>query len=56
MPGSCGCEAAGETRVARLLWATMLGDLLSVELALARGVDPVPVAAIEDFKAALGRP
>ncbi|MGA8746472.1 MAG: bifunctional phosphoglucose/phosphomannose isomerase [Solirubrobacterales bacterium] len=49
-------QSAGETRVARLLWATMLGDLVSVELALARGVDPVPVAAIEDFKAALGRP
>jgi glucose/mannose-6-phosphate isomerase len=49
-------QTVGQTRVARLLWATMLGDLLSVELALARGVDPVPVAAIEDFKAALGRP
>jgi len=49
-------ETAGETRVARLLWATMLGDLVSVELATARGVDPVPVPAIEDFKTALGCP
>src|SRR5262249_52894727 len=30
-------ETAGETRVARLLWATMLGDLVSLELARLRG-------------------
>jgi glucose/mannose-6-phosphate isomerase len=49
-------ETAGRTRVERLLWATMLGDLVSVELADARGVDPTPVEALVDFKAALGRP
>jgi len=49
-------ETAGETRVARLLWATMLGDLVSLELAKARGVDPLPVEAIERFKAAMGPP
>jgi glucose/mannose-6-phosphate isomerase len=47
-------ETAGGTRVARLLWATMLGDLLSLELARARDVDPLPVEAIEGFKAAMG--
>jgi glucose/mannose-6-phosphate isomerase len=47
-------ETAGETRVARLLWATMLGDLVSLELAEARGVDPLPVVAIERFKEAMG--
>ncbi|MGC1164800.1 MAG: bifunctional phosphoglucose/phosphomannose isomerase [Solirubrobacterales bacterium] len=47
-------ESSGETRVARLLWTTMLGDLLSLELARARGVDPLPVAAIERFKEAMG--
>jgi glucose/mannose-6-phosphate isomerase len=47
-------ESAGETRVARLLWATMLGDLISLELARARGVDPLPVEAIENFKEAMG--
>lgn len=46
-------EAEGETRTARLLWATMLGDLVSLKLAEARGVDPLPVEAIEGFKAAL---
>jgi glucose/mannose-6-phosphate isomerase len=49
-------ETAGETRVARLLWATMLGDLVSLELARARGVDPLPVEAIERFKREMGRP
>jgi glucose/mannose-6-phosphate isomerase len=47
-------QAQGETRVARLLWTTMLGDLVSLALAEARGVDPLPVDAIEGFKAALG--
>lgn len=46
-------QTAGETRIARLLWATMLGDLVSLKLAEARGVDPLPVEAIEGFKAAL---
>jgi glucose/mannose-6-phosphate isomerase len=49
-------ETAGETRVERLLWATMLGDLVSLELAEATGVDPMQVEAIDGFKAALGRP
>jgi glucose/mannose-6-phosphate isomerase len=47
-------ETAGQTRVARLLWATMLGDLVSLELAQARGVDPLPVEAIENLKQAMG--
>ncbi|MFN8162950.1 MAG: bifunctional phosphoglucose/phosphomannose isomerase [Solirubrobacterales bacterium] len=49
-------ETAGETRVARLLWATMLGDLVSLELAKQRGVDPLAVESIERFKEAMGRP
>jgi glucose/mannose-6-phosphate isomerase len=49
-------EAAGESRCERLLWALMLGDLVSLELAQARGVDPLPIEAIENLKSALGRP
>lgn len=49
-------ETVGETRVERLLWSVVLGDLISLELAEANGVDPLPVEAIERFKAALGRP
>ncbi len=46
----------GETRTERLLWAVMLGDLLSLELAARGGVDPTPVAVIERLKDQLGRP
>lgn len=46
-------ETEGETRVARLLWATMLGDLVSLELARARGVDPLEIEAIDRLKEAM---
>jgi glucose/mannose-6-phosphate isomerase len=49
-------EAAGDTPAERLLWAVMLGDLVSLALADARGIDPLPIEAIDNFKAALGRP
>lgn len=49
-------ETRGETRTERLLWAVMLGDLVSLELAASAGVDPTPVAVIEDLKDRLGRP
>lgn len=48
-------ETAGETRTARLLWATMLGDLVSLDLAEQRGVDPLSVRAIDDLKEAMAR-
>jgi glucose/mannose-6-phosphate isomerase len=49
-------ETEGETRTERLLWAVMLGDLLSLELAARRGADPTPVTVIESLKDSLGRP
>jgi glucose/mannose-6-phosphate isomerase len=49
-------ETAGETRVARLLWAVMLGDLVSLKLAEQRGVDPLAIEPIERFKQAMGQP
>jgi glucose/mannose-6-phosphate isomerase len=49
-------ETEGETRTERLLWAVMLGDLLSLELAARAGVDPTPVTVIETLKDRLGRP
>lgn len=49
-------ETEGESRTERLLWAVMLGDLLSLHLAVRRGVDPTPVAVIEKLKDELGRP
>ncbi len=48
-------ETVGETRVARLIWATMLGDLVSLELAAARGVDPLATVALDRLKEAMGQ-
>jgi glucose/mannose-6-phosphate isomerase len=47
-------ETAGETRLERLLWAVMLGDLVSLELARQRGVDAETTEGIERFKEELG--
>ena len=47
-------EAAGESRSERLLWTLMLGDLVSLKLAEARGVDPLPIKSIDSLKSALG--
>jgi glucose/mannose-6-phosphate isomerase len=49
-------ETEGETRTERVLDAVMLGDLLAIELANARGVDPLAVDVLEGFKKEMGRP
>lgn len=49
-------ELPGETRADRLFAAVVLGDLVSIYLATLRGVDPTPVALIEELKDNLGRP
>ncbi len=49
-------EAAGRTPFERLLALVLLGDLVSVYLAVLRGVDPTPVEPIERLKAALAKP
>ena len=46
-------ETAGETRVERLLWATLLGDLVSLEMARLREVDPESIVAIDKLKAGM---
>ncbi len=46
-------ETEGENRVERLLWAVMLGDLVSLQLAAGRGVDPAQIAVLERLKADL---
>ena len=48
-------SARGDTAVAQVLSLVMLGDLVSVRLAELLAVDPTPVDAINEFKAALGR-
>jgi glucose/mannose-6-phosphate isomerase len=47
-------EAHGDSRLERVLSHVLLGDLVSVYLAVLDGVDPTPVEPIERIKAALG--
>jgi glucose/mannose-6-phosphate isomerase len=49
-------ETEGETRTQRILHGVLLGDLVSIELADARGVDAGSVDVLEGFKAEMGRP
>jgi len=49
-------ETQGNSRTERMLWATMLGGLVALQLAAKRGVDPSPVPVIEKLKDELGRP
>jgi glucose/mannose-6-phosphate isomerase len=49
-------ETEGESRTERVLHTVMLGDLLAIELANARGVDPLAVDLLEGFKREMGRP
>lgn len=43
-------ETKGENRVERLLWSMLLGDLVSLEIARLRGVDPGSIEAIDKLK------
>jgi glucose/mannose-6-phosphate isomerase len=43
-------EARGESRLERVLSLVLLGDMVSVYMAVLAGVDPTPVPAIERFK------
>ena len=47
---SSGCTRARETRLERLVSLVLLGDLVSLYLAVLRGVDPVDVRAIDMLK------
>jgi glucose/mannose-6-phosphate isomerase len=46
-------ESVGQTRTERLVSLVLAGDLVSLYLAVLRGVDPGPIAVIERLKAAL---
>ncbi len=53
--GTYRLETIGENRTERLISLVLLGDLVSVYLAVLRGVDPSPVAPIDRLKSALAR-
>ncbi|MGA2927049.1 MAG: bifunctional phosphoglucose/phosphomannose isomerase [Solirubrobacteraceae bacterium] len=46
-------ETIGDSRAERLISLVLLGDLVSVYLAVLRGVDPTPVTVIDHLKGAL---
>jgi len=48
-------ESRGERRLERVISLVLLGDLVSIYLAVLRGVDPSPVEAIERLKGELAR-
>ncbi|MGO9975981.1 MAG: bifunctional phosphoglucose/phosphomannose isomerase [Solirubrobacteraceae bacterium] len=48
-------ETIGETRTERLVSLVLLGDLVSIYLAVLRGVDPSPIDLIERLRSALAR-
>jgi glucose/mannose-6-phosphate isomerase len=49
-------ESRGDSRLERVLSLVLLGDLVSVYLAVLDGVDPTPVELLERFKAELAKP
>jgi glucose/mannose-6-phosphate isomerase len=53
--GTYRVESIGQNRTERLISLVLLGDLVSLYLAVLRGIDPTPVAAIERLKSALAR-
>lgn len=50
MPEPIQIEALGGTKLKQMLWAILLGDFVSVYLALLNGVDPTPVDLVEELK------
>ncbi len=53
--GTLRLESVGSNPVERLLSLVLLGDLVSVYLAVLQGTDPTPVLPIDRLKAALAR-
>jgi glucose/mannose-6-phosphate isomerase len=49
-------QARGDSRLERVLSLVLLGDLVSVYLAVLDGVDPTPVEPIEGLKAGMAKP
>lgn len=46
-------EVKGETLIQQLLWASNMGDFVSLYLAILNGLNPTPVDLVENFKVAL---
>jgi glucose/mannose-6-phosphate isomerase len=53
--GTVRLQSQGVNRVERVLSLVLLGDLVSIYLAVLRGTDPTPVPMIDRLKAELER-
>lgn len=53
-PSPLVVEPIGETLLQQLVWATALGDFVTIYLGLLNGVDPTPVGLVEKLKVELG--
>lgn len=49
-PAPIVIEPQGETLIQQVVWASALGDFVTIYLALLSGIDPAPVDLIEKFK------
>ena len=52
-PAPIVVEPKGDSLLSQLLWSVVLGDFVSIYLALLNGVNPTPVELVEKFKLAL---
>lgn len=55
-PAPVVVEPSGDTLLKQILWASTLGDFVSIYLALLNNIDPTPVALVEKLKKELGTP
>ncbi len=53
-PDAITVEAKGETVIEQLLYLVLFGDFVTIYTGLLNGVDPSPVALVEQFKQELG--
>jgi glucose/mannose-6-phosphate isomerase len=54
-PAPIVVEPKGETHLQQLLWSSMLGDFITIYLALLNNQNPTPVDLVEKFKTELGK-
>jgi glucose/mannose-6-phosphate isomerase len=47
-------NAEGRTHIQQLLWTILLGDYVSAYMGILNGIDPTPVALVEELKKKLG--
>ena len=54
-PHAITVNLEGETPLHQMLWGCILGDFVSIYLAILNGVDPTPVPAVEKLKVELAK-